>query len=93
MSKKKEQVKFLKKGFAAVVKAFEKEKDKRKRNEVFSFLTGRISELRQYTSKETDMVASDPDMGTVVAAHPATHLVPSPALVEEIRIERLHKQN
>ncbi len=37
MSKKKEQVKFLKKKFAWVVKAFEKEKNKKNATKLLSF--------------------------------------------------------
>lgn len=91
MSKKKEQVKHLKKSFAAVIKAFEKEKDKKKRKEAFEFLTGRIAEFGQFTGGGTPAeVPVAGDNGAEIK--PVAHAVPSPGLVEEIRSAHLHKE-
>jgi len=93
MSKKKEQVKLLKKSFKSVIKAFEKEKDKKKRKEAFEFLTGRIAEFRQCTGgDEPGMISNTGEDIAPEIQSPAT-VVPSPALVEEIRSEHLHNQN
>jgi len=91
MSKKKEQVKILKKCFAAVIKAFEKEKDKRKRQEAFDFLTGRMTAFRQLGGDPDDKIPTENDAVTGAEAGRAGSVVPSPALVEEIRSE--HRQH
>lgn len=93
MNKKKEQVKHLKKSFAAVVKAFEKEKDKKRRKEAFEFLTGKIAEFRQCTGGDIPVVAAVPGEDSAAEALPVAHIVPSPALVDEIRSEHQHNQN
>lgn len=92
MSKKKEQVKFLKKNFAWVVKAFEKEKDKKKRDEAFEFLTGRIAEFRQ-CAKGTGEGKAELIAEEVSGALPSGGVQPSPALVNELRASHHTPQN
>ncbi|MFD0764546.1 hypothetical protein ACFQZI_06755 [Mucilaginibacter lutimaris] len=93
MSKKKEQVRFLKKKFAAVIKAFEKEKDKKKRKEAFEFLCGRIAEFGQYESIAAGITAAEQTDGAAKATPAITGVQPSPALVEELRASQHNLQN
>jgi hypothetical protein len=93
MSKKKEQVKSLKKSFRSVIKAFEKEKNKKKRNEAFEFLTGRIAEFKQYASEAAAAKNQKSNILVAEYAQASSGIVPSPALVDEIRSEHQHKQD
>lgn len=91
MSKKKEQVRYLKKSFAAALSAFKREKDKQKRKEAFEFLSGRMAEFRTRGRDTEDATKLQPGSGSGGGNGPAGNLVPSPALVEEIRSEHRHE--
>lgn len=93
MSKKKEQVKFLKKKFASVVKAFEREKNKKKRNETFEFLTGRIAEFQQYKSGAADKGKAEQGDEAVTATREASGIRPSADVVDELRDSTHATQN
>jgi hypothetical protein len=93
MSKKKDQVKYLKKNFNSVLKAFEKEKSKVKRKDFFDFLSGQISEIKLYTIKGGEVPVP---LDTAMPKPENTHtgrVEPSQGLVEEIIATHQAMQN
>lgn len=51
MSKKKDQIKYLEKEFSLIIKSFKKEKNNKKRRQLFNFIKGHATKINNHLSQ------------------------------------------
>ena len=82
MSKKNDQKKALKRSFNSMIKAFEKQRDKRLRNQVVNHL---IAEIKKTTTELKSRSIPDDQAAGALNDEVDSSVTPSPAVIDEMR--------